>query len=1022
MRAMKKPPGSRWRKPSLPSPPFSSLSTRWRGSGKAWAVQPAMMVGHSIGEFVAATLAGVWELPDVLRIVALRGELMQSQPRGSMLAVSRSAEKVAEMLPPSLQLASNNSPTLCVASGPDAEIAAFAEFLKGQDIVCRRLHTSHAFHSSMMDPIVEPLRAEVAKVSLRPPAKPFVSTVTGRPITEAEATDPGYWARHARATVQFSKAVQWLVDRDYDVFLECGPRSTSCTLARQHFAPGRSCVAVPSLSDTHASHAEWAALLFALGSLWQNGVTIDWDAFYAHEERRRIPLPEYPFEHQRYWVDPAESAVSTPSVAASATLQGVADMEAAPLMDAGRAAASRVSSAFLGRAAIEQTVPRPANSPDAYQGESGEILKARLATKVVEILVPVSGRNRSEISSSASFLEQGFDSLSLTQAAFAIRKEFGVRVSFSQLMKEFPSVDMLAAHLAESVSTKPSAENAAPAPVPTPLPVRGIPAEIAADAPAAESAHPAGRLASAPELTAMGAAHVPGSAGNGTSLTHGSNGSGQGGALPSSTLQTVESTVPQRGIYYSSRLSEHLSASYNESMTLRLHGHISIPKLTRALERLAERHDALRADFDESGSVMRIAPERKLEAPVTDFSAIADPAAQEFLLRKLLAPETALPFTLPGGPLFRSRIVRLGAHSAAVIITGHHIICDGWSLDVLIRDFCAFYSQEISGKPAELPAAASFADYVRGYAQRANSREFTEAGDYWRSKFADGYQALVLPADHPRPARRGLAAWRIDFPVPAALVQSVRALGAKQGCSFFAIVLGALSITMARISRQRRFVIALPTADQPVIGQPDLVGHCVSLLPFAVNLTPGEAMSAFLSRVQRELAEAQDHSAFTLVNLLSELRPVTSTRGISPVPAGITNVKKYTLQDLPQTGFSIDYDANPMSFQSFEFYLNAVEAGDALELKCHYDTELFEPGTVQRWIEGFVGILRDTVADSRRATDGTGRSGRKRRFPWRGALCTAIFRGGPEQFAGAACRNADDCSSAILGAPDCWRI
>ena len=110
--------------------------------------------------------------------------------------------------------------------------------------------------------------------------------------------------------MQFSKAVQWLVERDYDLFLECGPRSTSCTLVRQHFAPDRPCVAIPSFTDTHENNAEWAALLFALGSLWQNGVSIDWDAFYAQEERRRIPLPTYPFERQRYWVDPAVGAAS----------------------------------------------------------------------------------------------------------------------------------------------------------------------------------------------------------------------------------------------------------------------------------------------------------------------------------------------------------------------------------------------------------------------------------------------------------------------------------------------------------------------------------------------------------------------------------------------------------------------------------------------------------------------------------------------------------------------------------------
>ena len=447
-----------------------ALARLWQ----SWGVQPALMAGHSIGEFVAATLAGVWDLPDVLKIVALRGQLMQSQPRGSMMAVGSSAEKVAGMLPASLQLASNNAPALCVVSGPDAEIAAFAELLKAQEVVCRRLHTSHAFHSAMMDPIVEPLRAEVAKANLRPPAIPFVSTVTGQLITDSEATDPRYWARHARATVQFSQAIQWLVDRDYDLFLECGPRSTSCTLARQHFSLDRPGTAIPCFCDTHEGNAEWASMLFALGSLWQNGVQIDWDAFYAHEERRRIPLPTYPFERQSYWVEPAASALEKSTLATPSRLPEFADLGAPPLVAVGGSFPSRTSSAHLGVALVDQNSSFAAPLPEAHDLESGEIRKARVAAKLVEIFVPISGRNRSQISPSATFLEQGFDSLSLTQVAFAIRKEFGVRVSFSHLMKDLPSIDLLAEHLlssssnlfAESLSPQPASPHlGAPAPV-----------------------------------------------------------------------------------------------------------------------------------------------------------------------------------------------------------------------------------------------------------------------------------------------------------------------------------------------------------------------------------------------------------------------------------------------------------------------------------------------------------------------------------------------------------------------------
>ncbi|HEY4979106.1 MAG TPA: amino acid adenylation domain-containing protein, partial [Candidatus Acidoferrum sp.] len=754
-----------------------ALARFWQSIG----IEPAVMAGHSIGEFVAATLAGVWELEDALRIIALRGRLMQSLPRGSMLAVNASADSIARLLPASLQIASNNAPNLCVVSGPEADVLQFQKQLEAENIVCRLLHTSHAFHSAMMDPMVDPLREAIAKIQLRPPTRPFVSTVTGRPITVAETTDPAYWANHARATVEFSKAIACLKDQGYDIFLECGPRSTLCSLARQQFTPDHPCTALPTFADTHEDNTEWATLLFALGSLWQNGVSIDWDAFYANEDRRRAPLPTYPFERQRFWVDPAElSTVARPA-------QSVVSLGAAlPATESSNPIAPTVS--------VGSAIPLSSR-------------KDRLASRLLDLLVPVCGLERSQINTSSTFMEQGFDSLSLTQVAFAIRKEFSVKVTFTQLMNQLPNLDMLAAHLDATLpgdtlaetATIPVAAQVASTPVATPAQAR--PATRTLEEVVAEQARTIARLVALLEKADMNSP-MPATPANQdrTSEIILSESSQQPAALLS-----VETTVPQRGIYASSCLSERLSASYNESMTLHFTGKISIEKMSRAMERLIDRHDALRASFDESGLIMNIAPAQKLAMPVTDLSSHKDRTEQETKLRQLIAQDTATPFPLPSGPLFRSQMVLLDPERAAVVFTAHHVICDGWSLDVLIHDLCSFYSEQLSGSPASLAQPESYASYVRNVTQRDHSPEFAQAGRYWHSMFNDGFPVLILPADHPRSARREFSARRLDHPVPAVDVQKLRALAAKQGCSFFAVLLGSLAILLARISKQRQF-------------------------------------------------------------------------------------------------------------------------------------------------------------------------------------------------------------------------
>ncbi|MCG6927684.1 MAG: amino acid adenylation domain-containing protein, partial [Acidobacteria bacterium] len=188
----------------------------------SWGVQPQAMIGHSVGEFVAAVLAGVMSLDDGLRLVATRGKLMGSQPEGAMLSVRLDADEVEKRLGPELTIASDNAPGLCVVAGPHEEIARLEAALTADEIVCRALHTSHAFHSAMMDEAIEPFAEHVRSVALDEPRIPFVSTVSGTWIRTEEAVSPEYWARHLRETVRFREGVATLLADSGRALLEVG--------------------------------------------------------------------------------------------------------------------------------------------------------------------------------------------------------------------------------------------------------------------------------------------------------------------------------------------------------------------------------------------------------------------------------------------------------------------------------------------------------------------------------------------------------------------------------------------------------------------------------------------------------------------------------------------------------------------------------------------------------------------------------------------------------------------------------
>jgi amino acid adenylation domain-containing protein len=274
-----------------------ALAQVWRSLG----VRPAAMLGHSIGEYVAACVAGVFSLPEALSLMVVRGRLMQTLEPGHMLAVSCSEHQLCGFLDGSgCSLAVVNGSSQCVASGPSAEISGLQSRLRAAGILSTVLRTSHAFHSPMMEPILQTFEDCVKELERRPPSIPFISNVSGRWITDQEATSPAYWRRHLRETVRFGDGVQQILGLKNRVLLEVGPGCILTTLAKKI---DNSVPAIPSLGYEPDSHREAYTFLEAVGQLWKRGVEIDWMPLHEGRRPRRVPLPPSSFERKRYWIE-----------------------------------------------------------------------------------------------------------------------------------------------------------------------------------------------------------------------------------------------------------------------------------------------------------------------------------------------------------------------------------------------------------------------------------------------------------------------------------------------------------------------------------------------------------------------------------------------------------------------------------------------------------------------------------------------------------------------------------------------
>ncbi|MCB9066930.1 MAG: amino acid adenylation domain-containing protein [Calditrichae bacterium] len=389
----------------------------------SWGVAPNAMIGHSMGEYTAACLSGVFSLKDALAMVVMRGKLFETLPEGAMLSVPLSEAELRPFLNDDLSIAAINRPDSCVASGTVAAIEQLQQTLASREIEATRVRINVAAHSQLVEQILDEFGKFLQTIEFHTPEIPLISNVTGEWANNSVANWQ-YWVKHLRQTVRFADGMSTLLDSEGRIFLEIGPGQILSSLARMHPQKSAARTIVSSMRHPRETTPDDQHLLTSLGRLWLAGKDIDWQKFYGNEKRMRVSLPTYPFERKRYWIDPPDAS----TLPNQTTQQHV----------------------FTGDTKMPQPAQPTATAPAVAATKPR---KERIARKLQEILHDLSGVEIDALDPNVTFLELGFDSLFLSQANATIQRNFKVKISFRQLFEEAPTIDALSGYIDDNLSS-----------------------------------------------------------------------------------------------------------------------------------------------------------------------------------------------------------------------------------------------------------------------------------------------------------------------------------------------------------------------------------------------------------------------------------------------------------------------------------------------------------------------------------------------------------------------------------------
>ncbi|MBG0810438.1 amino acid adenylation domain-containing protein [Methylosinus sp. H3A] len=844
------------------------LAQLWR----SWGVTPDVVLGHSVGQYAAACVAGVFTLEQGARLLAERGRLFGALPTGGLMAaIFAEADLIEARLAafPHVSIAAYNGAHI-VVSGPQQDVRALAEMFRGEGRRTEELETSHAFHSELLEPALDAFEAFAGETPFEAPTRTLICNRTGKPLP-TNPLDAQYWRRHSREPVRFAQSAQTLAELGCRVLLEVGPQPVLAAMALRAWPEGRPTpLAVASLRRDSSDARQ---IEEALGQLYAAGARIDFRAVDAPWSRSKIDLPKYPFQRKRFWFEAARrdahsfagsGAERAAALASDAPLALAAD---APLADA----------------------PAPDSwLADAPQEERLGLVVERLKAEIGHAL----HMSAAEIDPHAAFAALGMDSLTAMELRSRLQAALGAAIPVA-LFIESPDVSTLATRLIDWWGEQ-----------------RGAAAKRQ------------------PPMTRRPRDRSP---------------------LPLS--------FNQEALWFLHELAPGSSA-YNVAAAVRIRGALDAAVMQRSLDAIVARHESLRTSFRSERGVAQPHVVASLQLPLP-----VEPVRDEEEAAEWARREAGAPFDLAQAPLFRARLLRFDETHHILLATMHHIVTDGWSFAVLLRELSAVYRAFTTGEPWPLPELPiHYADYAAWQREWLADETLDELLAFWKAELS-GVAPLALPTDRPAPRTPSFRGRRLRFSLGAERAKALRALAQTQGVTLFAPLLAALAAVLQRHSGQDEFIVGAMSANRGRLEIEGLIGLFVNALPVRVVLDGDPDMHELIARLGARTQSAMAHQDAPFDHVVNA---VERERDGSRNPL-------YRVQLLLQAGLlppalpGLEIDVQEIDTQTakrdltFTIFDDAAMAGHV-----EYSTDLFDAPRIERLLRHFLSAIDGILADPSR--------------------------------------------------------